>query len=510
MFQWLHFAKRTPLVASSNDIKGLSLACPARGSYLPALPGLSRRYGSIAKVRAIVIRSLRQRSVHGNAGTRTTRKRMNHNHWYPQLSSCQQQGDVESISSPSSIPSLTHSSSSSRPSSTETQWYLSRPIGNQSDAEDLQRSREQERLDYAYESQSSMLDQSLPSCLRNRTSGGFFRRLLQNGAESSTHPDTASGDCSNGLQSTADATMACETCFSRVASQKDTTGALEDLEDWPLPPTLHFQEHPESPVLGAFDSAVRVIHKPILPAVLSSSDLSSDLGTASPVPETRFRLKDSDVCPTSTGHSQYLQRNPTSIKPSHSDPARQFWPTPSQTPFVQPIPSKNKQSAHRRKPSIAPTLQFFPSPPIQTPSRSTSSTAHRPSYPPQATSPDTPTNMQTSNRLLDHRGRSSEHRDATDPNAPQRQAENLLRHHRQQQAARQAEEEREARERELVVHSLRYEDAARCSEPFRTLWAAELSGGGGSWGRASPVGERGTSRREREGEGRRGLGRWWS
>ncbi|KAI4147754.1 MAG: hypothetical protein LQ340_005400, partial [Diploschistes diacapsis] len=182
---------------------------------------------------------------------------MDYKQWYNQLSPHDQRA-FDSIHgkdftpSPSSVPSLAFSPSTSVPSSPETDCALNPWLSKRIDAYDCKPNQgsdvadeSEEQLQYVYDSQNSTRDPSLSNRARNRASGGFFSRLLQKGSISN---DPVTSDHSNG--GTDQDTEEDSNNFS-MSQEEGSSHPFEKDEAWPLPLALDSDtDHlPESPIL---------------------------------------------------------------------------------------------------------------------------------------------------------------------------------------------------------------------------------------------------------------------
>ena len=328
---------------------------------------------------------------------------MDYHRWYSRFTSNYSRSSgshADLIPSPSSIPSLTNSTSTSRRSWTESDCDIGSPAGDQTSPSglrahkppDLVREAEEE-LQYAYESQAANLDTSLPARVRNRASGGFFRRFLQRETKASVEIRTTDDVHPEDRD---DAPVTPDECVDAAASlatppDEPTLVAVDNHKElWPappLPPPVSSSDFPESPVLGFMDQPMQlVVEKHILPpTILDSSDFASDFEAVFPECKPLPHITASEI-PCKAARPRSTQRlslktnfNDSSIVPKPYTPL--LSPTLPHIPSVLPLFSK-KQSQHKqqgsatdkRKPSLSRTLQLFPTPPAVAGNNDTTST----------------------------------------------------------------------------------------------------------------------------------------
>ena len=381
--------------------------------------------------------------------------------------------------SPSSIPSLTFSSTPSRPSLTESEsnddpWTANTPefAAPRAPQSSTKGNEVEHGLEYVYESRASTFNDSHSCRARNRASGGFFRRLLRRDPRTSDEQT-----CIAETHFGSDRIIGRGATYSAVTSERmlrcRDSEDEKNIDSWPLPPssTSH-------PILGSC-SLPLANETPMLPAAILDScnfalDLDSEFLAYAPEP--------SNNSPSGSAHTS----GPKLTKAKYSTPAssNQELPfttalssptlphTPSTSPFF-PTPESGDIAKQRRS-SITHTLRLFPTPPTR--------------IAPKARLGKELPSLPLEDFVQSRKALYSSDALAAVPTDPRRLGTES------RALTDEEEKERLLREHELATHSLRYEDTSRCWEPFRTLWAADLSHG-----------RFGKSRTPRE---RRSLGCW--
>ncbi|MCJ1323553.1 hypothetical protein MMC10_000214 [Thelotrema lepadinum] len=390
--------------------------------------------------------------------------------------------DNDFTPSPSSIPSLTFSSTPSRPSLSESEtnddpWTTS-VAPSVADSRLLQNAgtdnEVEEELEYAYEARASTLNDSYSSRVRNRASGGFFRRLLRRDARTSDD-QTMTSESALASDRIIRRGATCSAAFSTPMLQNQGFGIQKNLDSWPLPPAstspapARPKQSPESPILGSCSMPLTNETLTLPAAILDSCDFTLDVDSAL----LAYAPEPSDNSPSGSPHTsgpkvkkvKYL----TVASSSHQQPftaiSSPTLPHESSTsPFL--LTTKSGDTAACRRSSITHALRLFPSPPSRVAPKATQGKGLVPLTEAAGTEPPTPPQVDFPQHRMICSGSSAV--ETVAPGSPRLGKE-------RSPLSDDKKKEKLLREHELATYSLRYENTARCWEPFRTLLAADLS-----------------------------------